>query len=178
MPSSAQSKLRTSVLGVEKSALWVSGVFLVVMGILTIWSVVQRYLVAVPIAWNIGFIGSHLMMGFLCFGLAHTARVREHVSIDSVYLKLNGKYRKLVNLVADTVSLAVTGLFLWASASKFGNSWATQSSPPPGGSELALPDWTADLIAPVAFLILLITLVTRIVAPEDSARQSVSEGAL
>ena len=152
---------RKAALAVDKLGLTASCVCLIAITVLTTWSVVQRYLVSQPIAWNIALIESHLMLGFVCFALAAATRSREHVTIDSIYSTFGERGRSWIDAIADIVSLTVAVLFLWAHSAKVQTSWRTQSTPPVGGSELTLPDWTSDIIVLVGFLAMVIVLTIR-----------------
>ncbi|WP_157983891.1 TRAP transporter small permease [Nesterenkonia muleiensis] len=136
------------------------------MTLLIIWSVAQRYILASPIAWNISLIETHLMLAFLCFSLANTARAQEHVTIDSLYRLFSRRYKVLANTVADAVTAIVIILFIWANFADLRSSWVTQSAPPRGSSQLLLPNWTSDVLIVVGFAIFLVTVACRQLEPD------------
>lgn len=108
---------------------WLALVIVVLMSV----NVILRYLFSIGSVWS-QELEWHLLVPLILFGTSYAMRHGEHVRVDIVYGRLSEKKRKVVDLIAALLAVAVAALFIWLSLHYVQQAYEIdEGSPDPGG---------------------------------------------
>lgn len=84
--------------------------------------VVGRYFFNMPIKGAYEY-SEILLAGVVFFGLAYTASVKGHVTVDTFFTKFSPRVQALVGVIINFIAIAVFALMAWQGALKALRSW-------------------------------------------------------
>lgn len=150
-----------------------SALALATMMLITVISVVFRYLLGSPFGWSLGFVEDYLLVAFFFLAVSYTFRVGGHVSIDLFVQRLPPRARRVLAMVGDVLSFVFFALVCYAGVLLTRDAWLTSEIPPPGGADLSWPTWTSYIFVPIGALVLVVRLLHMLVTGgEDVSEQS------
>ncbi|QEY23863.1 TRAP transporter small permease [Neisseria animalis] len=92
--------------GIARGEQWLLAVFCGILTLIMVIQVVLRYFFNAPLFWA-EEISTQLLAFITALGLAYLTHTKQHICIDFVIGKLNGKARTAVALVSNTLLLAL-----------------------------------------------------------------------
>lgn len=127
---------------------------------LTVYAVVQRYLLGAPLLWSDELTG-YLLVALVMAGAAEAYRRGDHIAIDLLSGKLRGPAARLAALWADLAVLAAAVAIGWSAWDAVAFARAFGSYPP---GEMAVPTWVLQLPLVIGAGLLALTALARLAA--------------
>lgn len=110
----------------------ISWLALVIVALMSV-NVILRYLFSIGSVWS-QELEWHLLVPLIIFGASYAMCHGEHVRVDIVYGRLAEKKKKVVDLIAALLAVAVAALFIWLSLHYVQQAYEIdEGSPDPGG---------------------------------------------
>ncbi|QBF32377.1 TRAP transporter small permease subunit [Thalassococcus sp. S3] len=160
---SVLSRLDRSLLTVERFFALISGVAVLSLMLMAVWSVGGRNLFNRPLPGYVDWVEA--VMPLIAFmGIAFVQRDGTHIRMDIAISQLKGRALWLFELISVLLIFFLMVALVWGSWSHFDRSfdwnapmWSRDSS-----IDIGLPLWPAKLLAPVAFGLLCLRLLIQI----------------
>lgn len=149
------SRLDRGLLRIERILALVSGLAVLSLMVLAVFSVGGRNMFNSPLPGYVDWIEQAMpLIAFM--GVAYVQREGGHIRMDMIVGMLRGRALWIVEFLTVALILILVLLLVWGSWSHFARSfsfaaplWSNDSS-----MDIALPLWPAKLIVPVAFSVL------------------------
>jgi len=133
----------------SSSILWVVGVGLVTMALITTVNSLARWLFAGVILWSFE-LAVYLFVGVVLLSLAHAMRTEAHIRIPVVFDRLPRKAKPWLQFASDIILLIFTIIMLIGSVKYVTDSFQMHSF----GLVTAWPLWIPQLVMPIGFTLL------------------------
>lgn len=145
----------------------ISALLIIVVLIVTIYAIVQRYLLRTPVLWAYDLTG-FLLVTLIMFGTAEAYRRGSHISIDLVTGGLTGRLRSLVGMWSDIAVLVIASMLFYSTwhAITFARSFGSYTS-----GNIEIPSWIPRVPLLVGTALLALVAVSRIISRLTKARQ-------
>lgn len=100
-----KNKIFTYLEGIEE---FVAGFFFISGSLISLYGVFMRYVMNSPAAWTTEIFEMFMVFAiFIGFGMA--LKDNQHIAVDLVYDKLPFRFRKIVDVIANTLGLGFAG---------------------------------------------------------------------
>jgi C4-dicarboxylate transporter, DctM subunit len=97
---------------IESAGVVLSAVFIVITMLLTTLDVVLRYVFRHPIP-GVYELESMFLVAIAYLGLSYIQSKRSHIAMDALYVKVSGPGKLILQLINDSIFLAIGVLFTW-----------------------------------------------------------------
>lgn len=130
------------------------------LAIIIIYEVVMRYGMRRPTTWVSNI--SELLLVYSTFLIAALVlRLGGHVKVDVVQMLLNKRWRAILGIIQDMMSLFFCVVFAWLTWAAFWNSFRTQERSAVGS--FSFPMWVMYVVIPFGAFLLCLQLIKQIV---------------
>jgi C4-dicarboxylate transporter DctQ subunit len=137
---------------------WASGSLLVIGLTLILYGVFMRYVVNSPEAW-VEEISKYFVVWGILMGGSLALRNKHHITVDLLYLKLNGIMQKIVNIFSNFVGLLFSFIYFFYGSVLVNQKIVTGQV----SLDVGIPLWFVYLILPISALMLGIRFIENIV---------------
>jgi TRAP-type C4-dicarboxylate transport system permease small subunit len=146
------------IIRIEKALQIIAQVFVLLLMMATVANIIGRFL-GYPIIGAIE--GSLLLLVFIVFlGLAYTQHQNAHIRVEIVLDWLAPRPRKIIELIAFIISLAILGVMIWQTGLEGFTAFQVKTYQP---GIISFPTWPGKLIIPLGLLFFIIEVIIQII---------------
>jgi C4-dicarboxylate transporter DctM subunit len=109
---------------IERVGVYISGLFILVMMVLTTIDTFLRDVLDRPMS-GVYELSSMMMVGILYLGISYVQSKRNHIRMDLLSSKLSPNNQMVLQLLADVIFLSLAVIITWQMGLKFLNAWTT-----------------------------------------------------
>lgn len=153
---------------ISTKAIFIAGLFVILMTIAILREVVGRYFFDAPSDWSLE-LSCYLLVGLTYLGAAYTELSGYNIRIDFLYQRFRGKAKHLVDMLIHLVGLTWSAMLVWQGFMLAMHSWKIDAH---SSQAMGWPLFPSQILVPIGSMLLCFIFIGKLIKSIHSLKHN------